>query len=142
VYNNHFDLIEKFIVYFQAITKDLFKIDNPENMFKYRDDNLFLDLKNINNCTESDFKNFIEAINLKKLPLILQDKEVNCTQKELQTMKLLSEGLTTKEISNLLERSPRTIESQIHDLKEKMNLFSTQKLIHHFNKSIYKNFGF
>ncbi|MDP1724123.1 MAG: helix-turn-helix transcriptional regulator [Alphaproteobacteria bacterium] len=142
VYNNHFNLIEKFIVYFQAITKDLFNLDNPENLFKYRDNNLFLDLKNTNNCTDINFKKFIEAINLKKLPLTLQDKEVNCTQNELQTMKLLSEGLTTKEISNLLERSPRTIESQICDLKEKMNLFSTQKLIHYFNQSIYKNFGF
>ncbi|MDP1724121.1 MAG: helix-turn-helix transcriptional regulator [Alphaproteobacteria bacterium] len=141
VYNNHFDLIEKFIVYFQATTKDLLKVDNPENHFTYRN-NLSLSLKNTNNCTELDFKNFLEAINLKKLPLNLQDKQVNCTQKELQTIKLLSEGLTIKEISNFLERSPRTIESQIYDLKEKMNLFSTQKMIHHFNESIYKNFGF
>ncbi|MDP1724124.1 MAG: helix-turn-helix transcriptional regulator, partial [Alphaproteobacteria bacterium] len=128
LYNNNFNLIEKFIVYFQTITKDLFNLDNPKNLFKYRDDNLLLNLKNTNNCTELDFKNFLEAINLKKLPLIFQNKEVNCTQKELQTMKLLSEGLTTKEISNFLEKSPRTIESQIYDLKEKMNLFSTQKL--------------
>ncbi|MDP3532044.1 MAG: helix-turn-helix transcriptional regulator [Alphaproteobacteria bacterium] len=141
LYNKYFDLIEKFIVYFQAITKNLLNVDNPENHFTYRD-NIYFNLKKTNDCTDTDFKFFLEAINLKKLPLLLHDKEINCTQKELQTMKLLSEGLTIKEISNFLEKSPRTIESQIYDLKEKMNLFSTQKLIHYFNKSIYKNFGF
>ena len=141
LYNKHFNLIEKFIVYFQATTAHLLNVNNPENYFTYRD-NVSLNLKNTEDCIEEDFKNFLDAINLKKLPLILQDKEVNCTTMELKTIKLLSEGLSTKEIGTLLEKSPRTIESQIYNLKEKMNIFSTQKMLHHFNESIYKNFGF
>lgn len=141
IYTNHFDLIDKFIVYFQETTKYLLDVNNPKNHSEYRH-NVSLNLKNTNDFTPEDFTNFLEAINIKKHSLSLQEKEIHCTNNELQIIKFIAQGFSAKEIGYLLEKSPRTVETQIYNLKEKMNMPSTQKIINCFNNSIYRNFKF
>ncbi|CAO5679058.1 MAG: hypothetical protein HEEMFOPI_01217 [Holosporales bacterium] len=64
-----------------------------------------------------------------KVNLIIDNSEVSISKRELQILKLLSMGKTMKEIANLFNLSPRTVEVHIKNLKWKTKSLTTGTLI-------------
>lgn len=61
--------------------------------------------------------------------------KITLTEQEKKTLKLISAGLTSKEIGDILCKSPRTIEDYRARLYEKFNVKNKAQLITY----IYKN---
>lgn len=64
-----------------------------------------------------------------KIKLIIKDMQVSISKRELQILTLLSTGKTMKEIANLFNLSPRTVEVHIKNLKWKTKSLTTSSLI-------------
>jgi DNA-binding NarL/FixJ family response regulator len=59
------------------------------------------------------------------------------THCEMKILQLLCKGLTTKEIAKQLQRSPRTIETHIKNVKIKLNITTRSELISHVFDKLY-----
>ena len=57
------------------------------------------------------------------------DKAWQLTQRQREVLQLLAEGCSAKEISNIMNISPRTVEFHKYTLMSKLNLKSTAALI-------------
>lgn len=60
---------------------------------------------------------------------VVESNEICLTSRELQCLDLLSAGMSAKEIARKMLISPRTAESYIDKLKQKMNCRSTLHLM-------------
>jgi DNA-binding NarL/FixJ family response regulator len=98
------------------------------------------------NCTQEELKLAITTVlsgslflseDVKKVMVGLKTASTNSqvelseplTEKELEVLKLVCEGLTSKEIGEKLFLSPRTVETRKNNLMQKFNVQTTGKLI-------------
>jgi len=77
-----------------------------------------------------DIKKYSRAYNIN-----ISHTEINVTKRELESILLLSKGLSVKQVSAILQLSPRTVETYINSLKTKTNYSSTSTLIEDFLKN-------
>jgi len=115
------DLLEKFNSYFKKKAKNLIdkavrtKLIIPESMRGY--DNVESNF----NLSFEERKNFLMQIecetNISKL-----------TKREYECMGSISRGKTSKEIARTLNVSPRTIDSHIENIKEKLGCYRKSEL--------------
>jgi len=59
---------------------------------------------------------------------------VRMTKREREVIELISDGLTNKEIGNILHLSPYTVKSHVHNILEKMTLHSRVQIAIHANQ--------
>lgn len=79
---------------------------------------------------ESDrMKNVLTSMQVSKYSVSTEHGEVFLSKQELNCLKHLAQGMTQKEIALALQLEPRTIESYIKNLKNKLNLDSKQQLV-------------
>lgn len=97
------------------------------------------------NCTLEELKNALETVlagnqflsaetkkimtGLKKSSSGYPDLTEPLTEKEHEVLKLVCEGLTSKEIGEKLFLSPRTVETRKNNLMQKFNVQTTGRLI-------------
>ena len=62
-------------------------------------------------------------------------KAVRMTKREQQVIELISDGMTNKEIGNILHLSPFTVKSHVHNILEKMTLHSRVQIAIHANQN-------
>tara|TARA_A100000171_G_C2131717_1_gene147207 strand:- start:506 stop:1342 length:837 start_codon:yes stop_codon:yes gene_type:complete len=93
---------------------------------------------------KNDFKNhdktlkkFEEFSNAKMntYPINTKSGDLFLSKREYQTLQILSEGKTAKQIGQALGISPRTIETYINTIKMKLGCYSKTDLIHTFQKT-------
>lgn len=136
-YLNNIDLFEKFIFYFKnKASKLINKISNerfiyPELEKPIETNPFYFDI-------ETNKKAFNKTILLKRYKI--ENISVYITHRELQCLKYLKRGYTSKAIANLLTISHRTVEAHINSLKIKLNkktkieLIKGNELNFHFNE--------
>lgn len=84
--------------------------------------------------TDSLFTQIVErAVNGTPNADLKQD--VQMTKRERQVIELISDGLTNKEIGQILHLSPYTVKSHVHNIMEKMTLHTRIQIALHTNKS-------
>ena len=59
---------------------------------------------------------------------------VRMTKREREVMELISDGLTNKEIGNILHLSPYTIKSHVHNILEKLALNTRVQIARYTDK--------
>jgi two-component system invasion response regulator UvrY len=57
------------------------------------------------------------------------------SEREIQIIRLIKEGMSSKEISTILEISVKTVEAHRHNILKKLNLKNTAALINFINNS-------
>jgi DNA-binding CsgD family transcriptional regulator len=62
-------------------------------------------------------------------PGLDEDPVSALTERELEVFKLIGEGISTREISQRLELSMKTVDAHRRHMREKLNLRSTSELI-------------
>lgn len=131
IYLNHMDVLKHFILYFKAKGYDLIDhsdeaklLKTPAKSFILSSETSFeVKLKNFYNNTKIDTIFLGDGSNLYQL-----------SPREAECMKHLSTGKAVKEIAHLLEISPRTVESYINTVKQKVGCTMKNDLINHFTK--------
>lgn len=76
-----------------------------------------------------DKANFFQDIKLQKKPKPLQVADVDLSKRQNEILRLVIFGKTIKEISKILDLSPRTVEHYFETIKTKFNVYSKSELI-------------
>lgn len=123
-YINHLSVFEKIILYIKANLKDLTSavqnfILNTEEILKY--ENKIDQEKN-----KKEIESFLQEIQVKKYFI---GRDIYITQKQLEILRYLYKGKSTKEIAWTLNTSSRTIETHISNIKNTTSCGSKSSLI-------------
>ena len=125
-YVNNLPIFKKFTVYFEERFRD--------NLINFDKDNLIsTTIKTHPYCSAIEEKNkdFLVKLNLKKYHFM---NNICFSARETECMHYLACGKTVKEIGNLLGLSPRTVESHIVKVKNKIGCNSKSEIIKLFEK--------
>jgi DNA-binding CsgD family transcriptional regulator len=138
-YINHYDLLEKFMLYFKEYGADLIrmgeknKITLPTYEVEYY--KMMQDIEKKITIEKNGLANLNTDFKLKKYLLNNKNIGVYITARELECLQCLSQGLTAKEAGNVLQISPRTIESHVQNIKDKLGVSFQNQMLKIFRSS-------
>lgn len=127
-------LFNKFLTYFKERAHDIITCGINNNIFC--DSTLLLNNNKEPRSLFDDKKidHFNKQVTLKRIPIYDESKKMYLSQRELQCLNILSQGKTVKEIAQILELSPRTVESYVTNVKMKTGYSYKSQLISFFNR--------
>ncbi len=129
-YINNIELLEKFILYFREVAKPLIKKVSVSGKIKFLlsyPDNYIISPK----LDDEDIQTFIKYIKLKRNIIVIGKKQIIISNREYECLNELMLGKPIKLIAKNLKLSPRTVETYINHIKEKVGLHSQKELIAH-----------
>ncbi|MBN8828670.1 MAG: hypothetical protein J0H68_08180 [Sphingobacteriia bacterium] len=131
-YLNNLSLLEKFIIYVKNKAGDIF---NPSNngIWLNRKKSIILPQAFDN----SKAHQFLSETSLDKFKL--ENSSATLTKKEMDYLYYLSLGKSIKEISYIMNISPRTLETRLNYMKNKLNCSYKSDLIQVFHESSLKD---
>ncbi len=138
LYLNHSDLIRRFIAYFKNEIKNIIMTAKPENYAYSEIYNQVFQGKTLNNdgTYKNNLEKFIKETEIKKFKVY---DSLNLSAREIQCMTLIASGRTMKEIGKHLSLSPRTIESYLNSLKNKLGCTHKGDIISFYEQSDLKD---
>lgn len=144
LYLNNSDLIKRFIVFFRDNTKNIFEKANIDEYAYSENYKAIMQRKKANELRvnqgvypyKDNIENFVKETKLKKFEIA---GSRSLSSREFQCLSLLSNGRTMKEIGKHLGLSPRTIESYINSIKNKLGCINKSEVIRIFEKSDLKD---
>ncbi len=137
---NHTAAAERFCVYFREAARDLI-IQMKPTMLRYDDFEDHTFFKDLDFKTDSSYMNFLHHIKLKSFHIQGKHGQCKLSEREIECLLWVSKNKTAKQISRILSLSPRTIESYLINLKNKMGCESKEELIQMaFKNNSIKNF--
>jgi DNA-binding CsgD family transcriptional regulator len=134
-YVNSTNLFERFIWYFKEKADKIIK--------EYNNQKIILPESNLNSIDLEDndeVNEFIKATIIKKFPFYKGTEEYHLSSREAECAYHLSMGKSIKEIANLVDLSPRTVEAYLNNIKAKLNVTCRSKLIDLFNENGLQSF--
>jgi DNA-binding CsgD family transcriptional regulator len=123
-YLNGADILENFKFYFKEKLQDLLNKAKYSCVFTPQHLRPFIGMWNRPKNTFNQA--FLKQISVNRYIL---DNQISITSKELQVLKLLAKGNTIKETSKIINISPRTVETYLNNLRNKLNLQGKQDII-------------
>ncbi len=142
LYLNNPDLIKRFITFFNCQTKNIFdKATKNEYAYSENYKNI-VQQKNVEGLHhniyphKNDIDAFIKETEIKKFETT---ESQSFSLREVQCMYLLSKGRTMKEIAKHLSLSPRTVETYINNVKNKIKCTSKSEIISFYEQSNFKD---
>jgi DNA-binding CsgD family transcriptional regulator len=138
-YVNNINILDEFITYFKNKAHSFLDPCDKKIYIPYPIDDLLKE-----QLPEEKIKMFLNQTEIKKFYIMINDKEVGFTKRELECIHYLSTGKTIKEASRIIGLSPRTLESYMDNAKLKANIHSKNKLIESYLlvKNRIPNFSF
>ena len=130
-YVENIDLLKDFTASFNINAADII-VPTNENLALYK--NFKPQDHSFDEYEMKKIKKFIQATSINKYPIITNNEEIFLSNKELQCVNLLALGKTAKQIALDLKVSPRTIEKNLENVKNKINCGDKEVII-----KIYKN---
>ena len=131
-YLNNLDLLERFILYFKSQAADIIQQAERNKLVVIQNkyeivDIMEKDLQAIRpNMTRHDF---IEATKLKKYHLDGEFKGIVLSTREMEVIRCLLKGMSSKDTGNTIFLSPRTVEDYLSEIHTKFNVSSKSQLI-------------
>ena len=131
-YLNNLDLLERFILYFKSQAADIIQQAERNKLVVIQNkyeivDIMEKDLQAIRpNMTRHDF---IEATKLKKYHLDGEFKGIVLSIREMEVIRCLLKGMSSKDTGNTIFLSPRTVEDYLSEIRTKFNVSSKSQLI-------------
>ncbi len=117
-YLNSIDMLEHFTFYFRDKAANLIKKCKPN--VPVDTVSMFSEAKDLTDLTCERHK-YLAATKLSKLQITLNNKVINLTRREIQTLWHYLQGKTAKEIAKAIYLSPRTVEYYLVRIKKKLN---------------------
>lgn len=129
-YANNIKLFERFTQYFKAKASDLIDTKDKSKL-AYFDHGLNFGSGLTDYSLENRLKNFLEETRIKNLHLLKNCRGglVKLAPREIECLEYMVLGKSVKEIANVLELSPRTVEFYLAKAKQKTGYNVKQKLI-------------
>lgn len=125
-------LLKRFIYYFQEKASSLITEDKAFNInYVHPDENIIRSQSD----KQVSITNFFNKTNLKKFHVKVNEKVYELSKREAQCFSYLGQGRTAKEIAQLLNLSPRTVETYIEHIKIKVNILCKSKFIDKYDES-------
>lgn len=122
-YLNHYDILEKFMLYFKSKAADLI------NEAKASSVALPSEMHPKIKLNDYDTDNLEKFIKPKRVQVKGNNGPVYLTEKEMNVLKLYVRGISTKEIATRVFRSQKTVEYHISSAKKKLAVSRKQDLI-------------
>jgi DNA-binding CsgD family transcriptional regulator len=126
-YFQNSNLLVKFTHYFRNKAADILD-DRDKSKIA-----LFSEKFDFSYVEDSNKKLFLEEIDTNLVLRGMNGNLVNLTNRESEALKLLVKNKTMKEVAQLLDLSPRTVETYINNLKLKLGVSYKNQLIEIFN---------
>ena len=131
LYLNHINVLKHFILYFKSKGFDLLDHSDQSKLLITKTTSFEL----INEKPlEEKIKDFFKKTKISSIVLGDSSKKNSISPREAECINHLSNGKSVKEIAHLLGISPRTVETYIESLKNKVGYTMKNDLINHFNK--------
>jgi DNA-binding CsgD family transcriptional regulator len=118
LYLNKVAFLKKFIIYFNQCTQGVIDIRDKDQLIQTEHNLIFEQQKEVNKDVRS-LRALLNKINHDKVLLRLPEKNVLLSKRETECLVLLCRGKTVKGIGQVLDISPRTVESYINKIKAK-----------------------
>ncbi len=134
---NNKALLDHFIYYFNVKAATLINCENSQKLASYNPNKFISGFKTTDSLVNR--QEFLSLTSLSKFPI--EDKEnqkVLLSKREIESLYYLSQGKIIKEVSSILNISPRTTESYVIALKRKLKCNTLSELISCFNKTPFK----
>ncbi|MBP6951605.1 MAG: helix-turn-helix transcriptional regulator [Alphaproteobacteria bacterium] len=113
-YADGINVLNKYILYFK---------DKAHSLIYPKDKKIFipytLNLSTNSNISDEKINNFFKQTKISKYFLMIKGRDIIISKREMECLSLLSKGKRAKEISSLLNLSPRTIEFYLNNVKIK-----------------------
>jgi len=118
LYLNHLELLKNFIHYFRETKADLIKVaDSNRIILSAEEQDLNVDA-------------MLLSSNLRrKVPVFFQGKYFHITQREYDCLQAMNLGNTGSDIALMLNLSPRTVETYLQRIKDRVGVRSKQELL-------------
>lgn len=125
-YLNNMDLLNKFIVYFRTVARDIIDISDQSKTM----DIAFHDaIDNASKIDPAALAEFDKKISLPKYLISSDNYEFFLTSRELEILKYKNQGFTAKEIARLFNISYRSVEDTLDYIKIKSRLKNTKQVL-------------
>ncbi len=134
-YLNILPYLERFIVYFNATTADIFSKADDQKLAVCNDGQTIFSPSPLLN-PDACLITFLEQTTINQLPVHGKNGLCYLSKQESRCLKLLATGKSAKEIANFLNLSPRTVEGYIDHIKLKLGYSCKSALIHTLNESL------
>lgn len=121
-YLNNMDILEKFILYFKSVASPLIKkADHSRMTLPTLLKPFYKEVLTYSDINATDTLNFISnMVSHVKLELCIDKKIVKLSRRETECIIYLTSGLSIKEVARKLLLSPRTVETYIGNVKNKL----------------------
>lgn len=127
---NNLELMNKFILYFRnKAHKIIQKADNDRIVKPWNFPDFKINLNDSAFSSTEDINSLEKILQPKKFYLSLNEQEIHFTKSEMLCAELVILGKTAKEIAQILNKSKRTVESQIESIKYKTFCNTKSQLI-------------
>lgn len=127
-YINHLDSINHFINYYQDNSTKIIKMCKPDIPIIQNEDNHNYNWL-VENVDVQQLEKFYALTNIRKYKVEFKGNLISISNREYQCIKLLLQGKSTKEISSLLNLSPRTVYFYVTNAKYKLGCSTKSQLL-------------
>lgn len=131
-YLNNIDLLERFNLYFLDKAADIIERSFKSKIISPLRDKRII-VGELRQChllpSQEERKNFIKSTSIRNYRMQIDGQEVVLSQKEITCLKYLMQGLNSRETSNALFRSKRTIETHLYNAKMKLGCDLKSELV-------------
>lgn len=122
------NLLERFVQYFDIVGKDLVDTSDKRKLAIYDENFIFFQRSPETQANDKLFQ-FMQQTSLKKLSIDYEGQLFHLTQRQGECLYYLAQHYTVKEIALLLDLSPRTVETYIQSIKQKIGVSSKSDLL-------------
>lgn len=139
-YVAHFDILEKFMVYFKEKNKSLIEqSERNKIILPMRNTRFYCIKQNLGEkrsfIKEKNIADLQQHLKLVKYPLSIGGVILYFTEREIGCWRLLSDGYSYKNIADTLGLSPKTVETHLANVKNKLRVTNRGKLSNIFHNS-------
>lgn len=133
-YLNRLDLLYHFILYFADRAGKIIDISDPQKLVFFEDRSPLNDFQKEPLCQNTN-QDFMSQTEVKRFSISTNTGVIFISRREVECMRHLSTSKTVKEIAREMDLSPRTVESYLKNIKNKLSCSNKLELINLFKKN-------
>lgn len=130
-------VFEKFVHYFNNKSRNLLDTSDKTKLCQFSEGVDFSNIENFASENEkNNIQNFLDKVRLTQCEVYTKNGKVVLSSREMDCLRLMSEGKIMKEMAYCLNISPKTVESYINKAKSKTGYFCRSDLVKLYNEQI------